>query len=348
MVVVDRFFKIAHFIPCHTTNDASHTSNLYFKEIVRLHGILKSMVSDRDSKFLSHFWLTLWRKMGTQLKFSTTCHPQTDGQTEVTNRTLGTLLRVLVKKNIKSWDEMLAHAEFTFNRAPSKATHLSPFQVVYGQNPRSPIDLIPLPTPTKFSWEAEKRAKEIQDLYAQVRENIAKSNARSMQHANKHKKEVHFQPGDLVWIHLRNERFPPKRKSKLVPRSDGPFEIMEKVGPNCYKVDLPGDYRVSATVNVANLSPYFDQDEELTSLRSNSHLVGENDGDHLAPTTASELKEVQKKPEQFKEIALMFKKVVEFNPLPAPSSSMQRPGFVSLLKQEIMGNYHEGLPLIQA
>ena len=101
-----------------------------------------------------------------QLKFSTTCHPQTDGQTEVTNRTLGTLLRVLVKKNIKSWDDMLPHAKFAFNRTPSKATHLSPFQVVYGHKPKSPLDLIPIPTSTKFSWEAEKRAKEIQDLYA--------------------------------------------------------------------------------------------------------------------------------------------------------------------------------------
>ena len=272
--------------------------------------------------------------MGTQLKFSTTCHPQTDGQTEVNNRTLGTLLRVLVKKNIKSWDEMLAHPEFAFNRAPSKATHLSPFQVVYGQNSRSPIDLIPLPTPTKFSWEAEKRAKEIQDLHAQVRENIAKSNARAMQHANKHKKEVHFQPGDLVWIHLRKERFPCKRKSKLVPRSDGPFEIMEKVGPNTYKVDLSGDYGVSSTFNVADLSPYFDEDEELSSLRSNSHLVGENDGSHLdqTSTTASELKEVQKKPKEVKKIARTFRKVVEFNSFLAPSSSMQRPGFVNLLQ----------------
>jgi len=87
----------------------------------------KTMVSDRDTKFLSHFWLTLWRKMGTHLKFSTTCHPQTDGRAEVTNRTLGTLLRVLVKKNIKAWDELLPHAEFAFNRTPSKATGLSPF-----------------------------------------------------------------------------------------------------------------------------------------------------------------------------------------------------------------------------
>ena len=158
--------------------------------------------------------------MGTHLKFSTTCHPQTDGQTEVTSRTLGTLLRVLVKKNIKAWDQLLPHAEFAFNRAPNKATHLSPFQVVYGYNPKTPLDLTPIPTPSKFSWEAEKRAKEIKDLHAQVRERIEKSNAQAMQQANKHKKEVHFQQGNLVWIHMRNERFPSKRKSKIMPRSN--------------------------------------------------------------------------------------------------------------------------------
>jgi len=140
MVVVDRFSKMAHFISCHTTHDASQIAHLYFKEVVRLHGVPKSMVSDRDTKFLSHFWLTLWRKMATHLKSSTTCHPQTDGQTEVTNRTLGTLVRVLIKKNLKGWDELLPHAEFAF-----KTTRLSPFQIVYGSNPRIPLDLIPLP-----------------------------------------------------------------------------------------------------------------------------------------------------------------------------------------------------------
>jgi len=82
---------------------------------------------------------------------------------------LGTLLRALVKKNIKEWDELLSHAEFAFNRVPSKSTGLSPFQVVYGKNPRTPLDLIPIPTSTKFSWEADKRAREIQDLHSHVR-----------------------------------------------------------------------------------------------------------------------------------------------------------------------------------
>jgi len=127
MVVVDRFSKMAHFVPCHATHDTSQIAHLYFKEIVRLHGIPKSMVLDMDTKFLSHFWLTLWRNMGTHLKFSTTFHPQTDGQTEVTNQTLGSLLRALVKKSVKGWDELLPHAEFSFNRAPCKTTRLSPF-----------------------------------------------------------------------------------------------------------------------------------------------------------------------------------------------------------------------------
>jgi hypothetical protein len=111
-VVVDRFSKMAHFIPCHKSDNASHVADLFFADIVRLHGIPTTIVSDCDAKFLSHFWRTLWLKLGTNLLFSTTCHPQIDGQTEVVNHILSTMLRAILKSNLKLWEGCLPHIEF--------------------------------------------------------------------------------------------------------------------------------------------------------------------------------------------------------------------------------------------
>ena len=89
MVVIDRFSKMAHFFPCNKTVDASAITNLYFKEIIKLHGIPKTITSNCDSMFVSHFWHTLWRKIGTTLQFNSSYHPQTGGQTEVVNQKFG-------------------------------------------------------------------------------------------------------------------------------------------------------------------------------------------------------------------------------------------------------------------
>ncbi|WZY93770.1 hypothetical protein YC2023_066099 [Brassica napus] len=246
-VVVDRFSKMAHFIPCSKTNDASQTADLFFKEVVRLHGVPRTIVSDRDTKFLSHFWRTLWKKLGTKLLFSTTCHPQTDGQTEVVNRTLSQLLRATVGKNLKNWLSCLPFVEFAYNHARHSITNLSPFEIVYGFRPETPMDLAALPPAMQVSQSGDKKAEFVKNMHRQVKETLEKKAERNRIKLNKGRTEVIFQPGDWVWLHMRPERFPEERKSKLSPRGDGPFRVLDRINDNAYRLELPDDGDVLRT-----------------------------------------------------------------------------------------------------
>ena len=119
------------------------------------------------------------KKVGTKLSYSTTCHPQTDGQTEVTHRTPGTLLRALINLQSTAWDLLLPHAEFAFNKMPNRTTSVSPFKIVYRSDPLGPLDLIPRPMDQKPSVD-EQRVAEIQKLHEKVRARIEKSNQASV------------------------------------------------------------------------------------------------------------------------------------------------------------------------
>jgi hypothetical protein len=162
-VVVDQFSKMVHFIACKKTTDAVNVAQLYFREIYRLHGLPLSIVSDHDTRFLSHFWRCLWQLSHTMLDFSSAHHPQTDGQTEVVNRSLGALLRSLVGENLKSWDLQLYQVEFTYNRSVNRSTVLSPFTIICGGNPRTPLNLAPLP-------DLKRTNTRVEDLIAHIKE----------------------------------------------------------------------------------------------------------------------------------------------------------------------------------
>ncbi|KAK1614913.1 hypothetical protein QYE76_020430 [Lolium multiflorum] len=198
-----------------------------------------SIVSDRDVKFMSYLWKSLMAKFGVKLLFSSSSHPQTDGQTEVVNRSLSTLLRTLVKTNLKSWEDCLPHAEFAYNRAKHYTTSRSPFMIVYGFEPPTALDILPLPLHERTNMDFDERTTAMKKLHEETRATIQEHVLRQANRLNAKKKERVFEEGDLVWIHLRKERFPQERNSKLKPRGDGPFKVLKRINNNAYVIDIP-------------------------------------------------------------------------------------------------------------
>ncbi|KAL3645775.1 hypothetical protein CASFOL_010955 [Castilleja foliolosa] len=146
---------------------------------------------------------------------------------------------------------------------------------VYESHPKAPIDLVPRPTVT--TGDAEDHASRIQELHEQVSKRVIQQNERYKRAPDMHRNNRVFQVGDLVLIHLQKERFPAGRFKKLNPPVDGPFRIVERINNNAYKVDLPGKYNVSATFNVADLSPYLSDDAMDADSWSSLSQPGEYD-----------------------------------------------------------------------
>jgi hypothetical protein len=109
----------------------------------KLHGMLLSIVSDHDPTFASNFWQELFKLQGTQLHLNTTYHPQNDGQTEVVNKCLETYLRCFSSERKNQWAQWLPLSEWWYNTSYHIATHVTPFEVVYGQNPPSVLSYFP-------------------------------------------------------------------------------------------------------------------------------------------------------------------------------------------------------------
>ena len=145
----------------------------FFREVVKLHGLSQSIVLDRDPKFEDHFLRILLEKHGTKLKFSIFCHPQTNSQNEVENITLSTMPRVNMRVNHKSKDEYVSHIESGYNRVVHKTTNISLFEVVYGFNLLSPLDL--LPNPREFvPKEGVTKTEFVKNMHEEIKEQIQK------------------------------------------------------------------------------------------------------------------------------------------------------------------------------
>ncbi|GKA00780.1 putative nucleotidyltransferase, ribonuclease H [Tanacetum coccineum] len=271
-VVVDRFSKMVHFIPCKKTTDAVNVAQLFFRDVYRLHGLPSSIVSDRDTRFLSHFWRSLWKMVNTQLNFSSAYHPQTDGQTEVVNRSLGNLLRCLVGDHVKAWDQKLCQAEFAHNHAVNRSTGFSPFQVVYSAQPRGPLDLMSLPVSGSVPKKVQDFVEGLREVHKAVRDNLVRANSKYKQDANQKRRQVDFEVGDFVWVVLTKDHFPVGEYKKLSAKKIGQLEIVKKINSNAYRLKLQSYVRCSDVFNVKHLLPYHgdsSDDDLVVNLRVN-------------------------------------------------------------------------------
>ena len=140
-VIVDRLTKSTHFLPISNDDQLDKLAQLYVEEIVRLHGVPISIVSDRDPRFTSRFWSSLQDAMGTRLHFSTAFHPQTEGQSERTIQTLEDMLIACVIEFKGSWDKYLSLMEFTYNNSYQSSISIAPFEALYGRNCRTLVCL---------------------------------------------------------------------------------------------------------------------------------------------------------------------------------------------------------------
>jgi transposase InsO family protein len=139
LVIVDKLTKSAHFIPVRDTYDVTYVARVFISKVIRLQGIPKKIISDRDSRFTSRFWTSLQSALGTQLNLSTTYHPETDGQTERVNQVMEDMLRMYVMDNQTQWEKYLHLVEFAYNNSYHSSIEMPPYEALYGRPCRTPL-----------------------------------------------------------------------------------------------------------------------------------------------------------------------------------------------------------------
>jgi hypothetical protein len=139
-VIIDRLTKIAHFLSVEVKYPVITYAELYIARILSLHGVPKTIVSDRGPQFVSKFWEELHKSLGTKLFHSSAYHPQTNGQTERVNQILEDMLRACVLEFPQKWDECLPLAEFSYNNIYQESIKMAPFEALYERRCRTPLN----------------------------------------------------------------------------------------------------------------------------------------------------------------------------------------------------------------
>ena len=240
LVIVEMFSKAVTLSPMNFEYDAKDIAEIFFTRIISRFGFPKRIISDRDPRFTGKFWKRLFELVGTKLSLSSAYHPQTDGMTERTNRTLETIIRAQINPSQDDWDEHLPMAEYAINDSPSDTTKFTPFELMYGMNPRKPIDMTDKQSVTPA---AEEYVEIIKNQISRARSNIVKAQESQKTQADKHRREHDFKEGDQVYLSTKNLTLSTANR-KLSPKWVGPFKIIKRIHKDAFRLDLQGKFRI--------------------------------------------------------------------------------------------------------
>ncbi|GKC82477.1 hypothetical protein Tco_1138194 [Tanacetum coccineum] len=263
---VDRLTKSAHFLPIKETDQMEKLAKLYLKEVVSRHGVPVSIISDRDSRFTSRFWQSLQKALGTQLDMSTAYHPQTDGQSKRTIQTLEDILRACMIDFGNGWDRHLPLVEFSYNNSYHMSIKAAPFEALYSRKCRSPVCWAEvgdaqLTEPEIIHETTEKIFK--------IRNRMQAARDRQKSYADKRRRPLELEVGDKVMLKVAPWkgviRF--RKRRKLNPYYIRPFQIIERIGPVAYHLELPQELsKVHNVFHIYNLKKCLSDDALVIPL----------------------------------------------------------------------------------
>ena len=237
-VIIDKLTKSAHFIPVRMDYSMDRLAELYVEEIVRLHGVPLSIVSDRDPRFTSRFWNELQSALGTKMKFSTTFHPQTDGQSERLIQVLEDMLRGCVMEFLGTWDRYIPLMEFSYNNSFQSSIGMAPCEALYDQKCRTPVCWTEL---NEHKVTGPDIVKDTEEKVQVIRERLKTASDRQKSYADLKRRDIAYEVGDKIFLNLSSWRKILRfgKKGKLSPRFIRPYEVLERIGPVAYGLALP-------------------------------------------------------------------------------------------------------------
>jgi hypothetical protein len=256
MVVVDNLTKDAHFIPLKTTHKETYVAYVFMKEVAWLHGIPKTIVSDRDPKFTSNVWKGLFKGFRMNMNFSTTYHPESDGQIERVNRVIEDTLRMYVMDKPSKWEDYLHLVEFAYNNGYQASLKMSPFEALYGRKWNTPVSQ---DNQVDREVVGPEFLKEMEEQILKIKQNLKAAQDRQKRYADRNRIHREFKVGDHVFLKVKANRSSLKMGNwaKLATRFCGPFEILERIGPVAYMLALPTSMNVHNVFHVSLLNKYI-------------------------------------------------------------------------------------------